>query len=135
MGCGRTMSVSDVLEIGRTFCRSMIPIKGSSPSSFMSMAKRSIADFENGNLVREHFPFSWTQEHFSKDGKVYAVKPESLRGEDAVSYNFLKKWADQFTAAGRRIKCSSVTSFVAESSAKLKAYFGSSFIFVFNLFL
>lgn len=91
-----------------------------------STVKKSIADFEDGNLVREHFLLSWTQEHFIWDGKVrdtkfYAVKPWTLKGEDA------QKVGGAVQHCWSKISCASAISVAAESVPKLKAHFGSCF--------
>lgn len=89
-----------------------------------SASKREIADIENGKLVKEHFHLSRTREHFNRDESTYAVSPRRLAGDDAVTFNLLVWWVKEFSVV-KKIDCAVVIDVVAESSERLKAYFGS----------
>lgn len=67
-------------------------------------AKKEVAEFnEQGEVVKYQFSISWTEDHFSYEGSVYACQTKAISENEAWTLDMLVNWADKFTIKVKKI--------------------------------
>lgn len=104
-------------------------------------AKKSIAEIQDGKLVKSYFPLSWSRaHHFTSKGHVitnpdYAVEPTILKGDDVESHWLIDKWGKLLARRGKKLHCGLMFDELAKSEAKLKEHFDKCSCFIFTTYI